>query len=758
MATIRIPDFLFAQGTGHATAPAEAGVEAESALAAARSAEQEMTALNRGLGLASEALKGGGKTGKQIAAARDALGALGEHGAFRRLLGHAAAEQARREEAANRRTAMRTLIGAIKGVGSLPIPFAEKAELGRTLLQQGLERGLVAPQDHRLLEDAALSQFGLAQAQAALATAMEPGEALAIAEAAKADGVLQPSDSDLLDRQARERDAVAVARHRGRLAGKEAEDLAAFVRGELPEPLGEESFRLIHGARGATGAYARYQAARKEGEAIALIRGKDPEAIAEAASAWQGDAAVFAAALEKDAAERRRDPAGYALATLAGASTAYEETPAAEHGALLWSVQATAGIPEDQRSPWTLKETQSLARRWLALTAQPSGPARDDAMVTLLWETVLKLPPKQHPGAIAALEAQGLDAGKPGRLRATLEALQRGSLGAAYLAVNGQALHEPRATSSLPRSPQARPEEDWRPGMEPLSSDPIDAQKAEIKTERRSKRGTEGLANPAVEDPAFGGYSSDHAEAREAEIAGRAVPAWKDDLKGVVDHWARWGAALDKAGLGESQRFAMQEIFAAEGGMQGDGTTVAGITQDTLDSLIDMKRVSFPPGTRPADLDFDDMIEFYRAYFDAPWGSMGWADGFDTLESIGDKEMAAATADTFVRLPAIEQMVKEVVQPAIAQTIDAFPYLAEAFPSFVVDGKFGKISLQALQSIASSAEAKKHYLLALRNARETYMMAHEDSWQKSRTRNADGSVTVVLHPGEIVRIDHFLFQ
>ena len=59
---------------------------------------------------------------------------------------------------------MRTLIGMIKAVGTLPIPFAERAELGRTLLQEGVARGIVSPQLHKEFEAAAISQFGLADA------------------------------------------------------------------------------------------------------------------------------------------------------------------------------------------------------------------------------------------------------------------------------------------------------------------------------------------------------------------------------------------------------------------------------------------------------------------------------------------------------------------------------------------------------------------------------------------------------------------
>jgi hypothetical protein len=126
---IRIPDFMFAQSTGETTPPGEPKYEIRSALAAARSTEKEMTALNRALGLASEALKTGDKVPQRLAAAREALGARGDSGALRALLDHVAAERAQQEIAASRRTAMRTLVGTIKDVGSLPIPFAEQAEL-----------------------------------------------------------------------------------------------------------------------------------------------------------------------------------------------------------------------------------------------------------------------------------------------------------------------------------------------------------------------------------------------------------------------------------------------------------------------------------------------------------------------------------------------------------------------------------------------------------------------------------------------------
>jgi hypothetical protein len=422
---IRIPDFLFAQGTGEVTGPGELDFETRNALVAARSTEQEISSLNRGLTLAGEAMKGGGKARQQLAAARDALGQRGNSGALRWLLDHAAAERARQEVGTSRRTGMRTLIGAIKTVGSLPVPFAEKAELGRTLLQQGVEHGLVALEDHPLFESAVISQFGLMQAQTALAQAVEPGQALTVLAAAKDEGALMQPDLELLERRARERDAVAIARHQARLAGKEQDDLAAFARGELPEPPSEHSFTLVHGAQGAADAYARYQGARKEGEAIASIRGKDAEGSEAARAEWQGDPAVFERAVVKDAQRRLRDPAGYALETVPGAKAAWDEAPETERGALLWSAQAAAGIPEAQRSLWTLAQEAAMADEWAAL---PSGYGGRSEKLAFFKKHLLSLPGQQRPAALARLVRQGIADGTELELQSVLTELEHGRI------------------------------------------------------------------------------------------------------------------------------------------------------------------------------------------------------------------------------------------------------------------------------------------------------------------------------------------
>ena len=57
--------------------------------------------------------------------------------------------------------------------------------------------------------------------------------------------------------------------------------------------------------------------------------------------------------------------------------------------------------------------------------------------MTLLNERVMTLPVEQRAGALAALERQGLDARAPGRLRATVAALEQGGMATAYRAAEG---------------------------------------------------------------------------------------------------------------------------------------------------------------------------------------------------------------------------------------------------------------------------------------------------------------------------------
>ena len=226
----------------------------------------------------------------------------------------------------------------------------------------------------------------------------------------------------LLEDQAKQRDATATARHHARLAWKEQDDLAAFARGEQPEPLSEESFRVVHGAEDAPAAYTRYQASQREGEALGQIRGKTPKAIADAESAWQGDPAVFASARSKDAAERTRDPVAYVLATQPGLEQALKEASPEERLWLLWQAEAAAGIPVAERSLTSRAQQEAQAKAWDAI---PPGKERS-GRVDFLIEHVQSLPPALRGPAIRTLARFGITDGTEAELTSVVAEIDDG--------------------------------------------------------------------------------------------------------------------------------------------------------------------------------------------------------------------------------------------------------------------------------------------------------------------------------------------
>ena len=154
-------------------------------------------------------------------------------------------------------------------------------------------------------------------------------------------------------------------------------------------------FARLYGEAEADKRLASWQAAQAKAPAYALVRGKSSEAIAQAKAGYTGDRTLLEAIEAEDAGERQRDPAGYALRWLPGAKdslarAAHEGQSEVELAQLradeLWEAQAALGIAEEQRSPWTLEESQAIARQWLAAGAQPAG-----------------LRPRQAPGAWRAV-------------------------------------------------------------------------------------------------------------------------------------------------------------------------------------------------------------------------------------------------------------------------------------------------------------------------------------------------------------------
>lgn len=141
-----------------------------------------------------------------------------------------------------------------------------------------------------------------------------------------------------------------------------------------------------------------------------------------------------------DGAEMLADPAGHVLACSPGlraaVAAAGDPATAAE---LLLGAQAACGVPTENRSPWTPAECEALVEEWLTLEAEHAGApgllgslARARARIGFLRMHVLSLPPGPRGAAKARLETLGLDGARPGLLRATAEALERGNLVQAY--------------------------------------------------------------------------------------------------------------------------------------------------------------------------------------------------------------------------------------------------------------------------------------------------------------------------------------
>ena len=91
--------------------------------------------------------------------------------------------------------------------------------------------------------------------------------------------------------------------------------LAGYVtdvtRGLAGPELSREQLLGVYGPAEGEARWQRWQAHRAKAPAYALVRGKSPEALAEAKAGYQGDRGLLEQVAAEDAAERRRDPAGY---------------------------------------------------------------------------------------------------------------------------------------------------------------------------------------------------------------------------------------------------------------------------------------------------------------------------------------------------------------------------------------------------------------------------------------------------------------
>jgi len=486
------------------------------------------------------------------------------------VLDEAALLQTRGQASVERTAAIGSLVATIKQTSTLPLLFAQKAALGRALVGRAVRVGLLGPAQQRTWEEVATSSALYEDTRRKLAATGAPGEALALVEEAKAAGGLVEHDSVSLDALAAARQPIETHRHRARLAWKEADDLAAFARGELPEPLGEDSFRVLHGERGAIGAYARYRAARGEAEALTLIRGKDSETIAAAQASWQGDPADFVRALAKDSAERRRDPAGYTLAAVPGLAQAYAETPEPERGPLLWSTQESLGFAEGERSPWTAAQERALADAWDAL---PAGHGGRNERLGFFEKHVLSLPPARRQAAISRLVRQGivdgteaaltrlvkhLDSGRRNPARAQASTLT--SPGAQY-ADSGMVVSDAPISTQLTEAQDTKDQPTEKTTKNPSEDKPLPHVQKEIDALHLDQLTAERLAAVPATIAGLNALTYDNASNR---VSGE-VPsdeARRDVLRSLYTEWRDGKKSIDSV-LPESTISAIRNLYGS---------------------------------------------------------------------------------------------------------------------------------------------------------------------------------------------------
>ena len=462
--TIDLRRYLPALAVGGAQAPS---LDPAAELRRAKAGAETAARLGAGVSLLENALAGGVAG---LAALGKTRQALGSDGALGPLLDELQTAGQAEEEIQLRRSARTSAFVALKQIARLPLPLPQKTALGRSLVERALGGGLIRAEERATVEAALLSESVLQETRQALAGTAEPGAAKALVDEAKQQGLLVPHDTALLERLAAERAPIEAVRHRARLAWKEQDDLSAYGRGELPEPLGEKSFPLLYGAQRAPDAWARYQAARHEAEALLLIRGKTADEIETARSPWTGEPAIFDAALRRDAEARRRDPAGYLLANAVGLKQALNEIESAgERQALLWAKQSELGLAERERSPWPLTEEERLADAWDAI---PAGHGGRNERLGFFEKHLLGLPAEQRPAAIARLVRQGIVDGTEAELAQLVAELEAGRINparrlAAGLGIRTGAGKGPRSGSLSQLREKPGPTQELRSGHTP---------------------------------------------------------------------------------------------------------------------------------------------------------------------------------------------------------------------------------------------------------------------------------------------------
>ncbi len=196
------------------------------------------------------------------------------------------------------------------------------------------------------------------------------------------------------------------------------------------------------------------------------------------------------------------------------------------------------------------------------------------------------------------------------------------------------------------------------------------------------------------------------------------------------DEADRYDQELEAQNLPPARQRAYWEFFVAEGGEASDGKTYAGITQSSINLVVD--RTGIQKDTSPDSLTPEQRIKVLDALLGTKKDghSLAPVGGADALELVGDEEAAAALADTILgpiagkeRIEAIQEAINDVEPGAVK-----------------VDGLMGKQTFGAYSRLAVNPDTKPLLLDALADRRAEKV---------SNDKN---------HEGLKKRFDHFRFR
>ncbi|GEM_PF-1206683 len=211
-------------------------------------------------------------------------------------------------------------------------------------------------------------------------------------------------------------------------------------------------------------------------------------------------------------------------------------------------------------------------------------------------------------------------------------------------------------------------------------------------------------------------------------------PSGTPSTRVTQSDWIGFHSALDAQGITDPlEREIYGSIYSAEGGGKRDGTTVAGITADTLNKFQErvkldpklkwvgprLQAAGIKPGMTPDQLSSEQQVAYYKIYIDSAVGPSKASDGkisgaevFKT--TIGDKSTVIAVADTVFREggPNGTKLIQEAINKTYAEQ--------GRQKSVVEDSILGSESLKAMGDLAKDPATRKQFIDNLMDGRSAF--------------------------------------